>query len=247
MSPLMEVGKIRKREVWPFRGNCEKDEGVLDEVSFHMEFLDEKALPEIVKLQELIARSLPDPKIFHLQGEADLREIFRLERAVIGVLADEGLAAYSIVRIPGEAEDNLGRDLDLPSEEQGNVAHLQAIAVHPAYRGNGLQRRMAAAHLGVIGELGCRHVCCTVSPLNPFSLNNLFGFGFLVKGLKPKFEGWWRFILHRAIPLQKVGGSEEIKIDGSDIAGQVDLLSRGFVGFRMAFVPGGFDVFYRRS
>ncbi len=244
MRSLIKTGKIRKLEAGPFLRNCEKDEGVPEEVSYRMEFLDEKALPEILDLQKLIARSLSDPKIFHLQYEDDLREIFRLDRSVIGVLADDGLAAYSIIRIPGEAADNLGSDLNLPHEELCKVAHLQAIAVHPAYRGNGLQQKMAGAHLRVIEDLGCGNVCCTVSPQNPVSLHNTLECGFLIRGLRPKFEGWWRFILHRPIPCQTALVSGEIRISGSDIAGQVALLSRGLVGFGMTFVPGGFDVFY---
>jgi GNAT superfamily N-acetyltransferase len=215
------------------------------EASFRMQFLDEKDIPDILNLQAQVARCLPDPKIFHLQSEEDLREIFCLERSVIGVMADDVLAAYSIIRIPGEAADNLGRDLNLPSEELGNVAHLQAIAVHPAYRGSGLQRRMERAHLEVIEELGFKHICCTISPENPISLRNTLQCGFLIKGLRPKFEGWWRFILHKEFPYETMTGPKEIRIRGSDIAGQVDLLRRGFVGFKMAFIPGGFEVFYR--
>lgn len=244
MSSLIVAGKIRKRAIWPGLEVDGKEGSGQKEVSYRMEFLDEEALPAVLDLQTLIAKSLPDPKIFHLQGEDDLREIFRLDRSMIGVLADDGLAAYSIIRIPGEAADNLGRDLDLPPEELRQVAHLQAIAVHPAYRGNGLQQRMAAAHFGVIEDLGCRHVCCTVSPRNPLSLSNLLDCRFLIKGLRLKFEGWWRFILHGSIPRQAIVISEEARISGSDIAGQVALLSRGLTGFKMALVPGGFDVFY---
>jgi GNAT superfamily N-acetyltransferase len=216
------------------------------EASFRMQFLDEKDIPDILNLQAQVARCLPDPKIFHLQSEEDLREIFCLERSVIGVMADDVLAAYSIIRIPGDAADNLGRDLNLPSKELGNVAHLQAIAVHPAYRGEGLQRRMERAHLGVIEDLGFKHVCCTISPQNPVSLRNTLECGFLIKGLRLKFEGWWRFILHRSFPCETMTSREGFRINGSDIAGQVDLLRRGFVGFKMAFVLGDFDVFYGR-
>ena len=66
-----------------------------------------------------------------------LREILRHERSVIGVTTEEGLIAFSMIRIPGLAHDNLGRDINLPEEELCKVAHLQAAAVHPAYRGNG--------------------------------------------------------------------------------------------------------------
>lgn len=246
MSSLIEVGKIRRRTSWNHQGDDTKEMKHPRETNFRMQFLDEKAIPEIQNLQAQVARCLPDPKIFHLQSEEDLGHNFQLERSVIGVLVEDRLAAYSIIRLPGEAADNLGRDLNLPPEELGSIAHLQAIAVHPAYRGSGLQRRMEMAHLKVIEDLGIKHVCCTISPQNPVSLCNTLECGFLIKGLRLKFEGWWRFILHRSRPCETIMDHEEISINGSDIAGQVDLLRQGFVGFKMAFVPGGFDVFYRR-
>ncbi len=88
-----------------------------------------------------------------------------------------------------DAEDNLGRDIGLSEREQKKVVHLQAAAVHPAYRGNGLQRRMTSAHLKVIENLGYEHVFCTVSPKNPVSLGNVFSCGFVINALKPEFEG----------------------------------------------------------
>lgn len=218
-----------------------------EEDGFRMKFLDEKALPDILSLQEEVARCLPDPKIFHLQSEESLWHNFQIERSVIGVLAEDRLAAFSIIRVPGDASENLGRDLSIPSEELGNVAHLQAIAVHPEYRGRGLQRKMERAHIGVIEEMGFKHVCCTIAPQNPVSLHNTLECGFLIKALRPKFEGWWRFILHRSFPRERMIRHEEIRISGSDIAGQAELLSRGFVGFKMAFVPGGFEVSYERE
>ena len=108
-----------------------------------------------------------------------------------------GLVAYSIIRIPGLAEDNLGRDLNLTEEKQMKVAHLQATVVHPHFRGNGLQRKMARAHLEEIAEMGYEHVCCTVSPKNPVSLSNILSCGFVIRGLIPKFGEWWRYIMYK--------------------------------------------------
>jgi len=213
-------------------------------------FLNEDCLQDILELQKLIARNLSTPEVFHLQEIASFRDLFALDRAVIGVLTEDGLIAYSIIRFPGDAEDNLGRDIGLSEREQRKVAHLQAVAVHPAYRGNGLQRRMATAHLRVIEDLGYEHVCCTVSPKNPFSLGNVFACGFVIAGLKPKFEGWWRYIMYKNISLSRNleprDAKEVIAIKSLDIQAQVDLLKQGFVGFKMALLPEGFEVFYGR-
>jgi ribosomal protein S18 acetylase RimI-like enzyme len=213
-------------------------------VRYEMKFLDESALQDILNLQELIARDLPSPEIFRLHDEDYFSRLFRLERSVIGVIVDGSLIAYSLIYIPGKGGENLGRDVGLPEEELERVAHLQAAVVHPAYRGNGLQKKMGAAHLKVIEEMGFEHVLCTVSPKNPFSLRNVFSNGFVIRGLKPKFEGAWRYIMYKNFLHAISFRCETVSIRGSDIECQVDLLSRGYLGFDIRLLSENFEVCY---
>jgi len=235
---------------WIKREGFLPPEGASRKESYKMCFLDKSFLQDILELQDRITQDLPAPEIFRLLEDDYFSEIFRLDRAVIGVTTEDGLIAYSIIRLPGDAEDNLGRDIGLPETDLDKVAHLQATVVHPAYRGMGLQRRMARAHLEVIEDLGYEHVCCTVSPKNPVSLGNIISSGFVIKNLTPKFEGWWRYIMYKKnscpIKIDESRAGEEISIAGRDIKGQVDLLNQGFIGFRMALRPEGFEVFYGR-
>lgn len=215
-----------------------------------MRFLKAGSLPDLMSLQSIIAANLPCPEIFMLHEERFFQEILRLERSVIGVTAEEELIAFSIIRIPGLADDSLGKDLNMREEELIKVAHLQAAAVHPAYRGNGLQRKLTSAHLRVIEEMGYEHVCCTVSPKNPVSLANYLSCGLMIEGLRRKMQGWWRFILHKNIlhpnfaDMERPVDINEIKIQISDIEGQLDLVKRGFKGFKITFLPDGAEVFY---
>lgn len=209
-----------------------------------MRFLDESALQDILNLQELIALGLPSPEIFRLHDEDYFRSLFKSERSVIGVIVDGSLIAYSLIYIPGKEGENLGRDVGLPEKELERVAHLQAAVVHPACRGNGLQKRMGAAHLGVIEEMGFEHVLCTVSPKNPFSLRNVFFNGFVIRGLKPKFEGAWRYIMYKNLLHPASFHCETVSIRGSDIEGQVDLLSRGYLGFDIRLLSADFEICY---
>jgi ribosomal protein S18 acetylase RimI-like enzyme len=250
--PLIDTGMIRRHEAssCPTAGEAEYSR-------FDMKFLKSGSLPDLMNLQSIIAANLPCPEIFMLHEEKFFQEIFRLERSIIGVTADEELIAFSIIRIPGLADDSLGKDLNLRDEELIKVAHLQAAAVHPAYRGNGLQRKLTSVHLRVIKEMGYEHVCCTVSPKNPVSLANYLSCGLAIEGLRPKMLGWWRYILHKSIlhpDYMDLEGSVdkdesaarriEIKMQISDIEGQLDLLKRGFKGFRIAFLPEGAEIFY---
>jgi hypothetical protein len=226
-----------------------------------MKFLNAGFLEDLLELQSIIAASLPCPEIFMLHDDQYLWQILRHDRSVIGVITEEGLIAFSVIRIPGPSHDNLGRDINLPEEEVTKVAHLQAAAVHPAYRGNGLQRKLTFAHLGVIEEMGYQHVCCTVSPKNPVSLRNYLSCGLVIEGLCPKMQGWWRFILHKNIRQSNSTDAqgtvdmnasmnlsgikrEEIWVRISDIEGQLELLRRGFKGYKIAYHPDGLNVFY---
>jgi predicted GNAT family acetyltransferase len=266
MGSLIESGKLRRNGRLSGRGELERID-----YPYEMKNLCEDSLRDLVGLQSLIAERLPEPEIFRLHDELDFNDIFQGEHSVIGVTTAIGLVAYSIIRIPGLAEDNLGRDLFLTKKEQMKVAHLQATVVHPHFRGNGLQKKMARAHLEVIAEMGYEHVCCTISPKNPVSLSNILSCSFVIRGLIPKFGGWWRYIMYKGTPgpsytsvgIDTTAGNdtvidkgsytgssslteEEVRIRCSDIVGQVDLLKKGFVGVRLAIGPKNPEVIYRK-
>jgi len=220
-----------------------------------MKYLHPGSLPDLLSLQNFIAANLPCPEIFMLHDNMYFREALRLGSSVIGVTSEKELIAYSIIRIPGDSDDNLGRDINLLEEELLKVAHLQAVAVHPAYRGNGLQRKLTSAHLRVIEEMGFEHACCTVSPKNPVSLANMLSCGFVIEALHPKMHGWWRYILHKDIlnrgPIYGEEPESEVWRNGipiqiTDIKGQLDLLKRGFKGFKVELHPEGAEVFYAK-
>lgn len=264
MSHLIESGMIRMDKKPYGRGESERKDH-----PYEMKFLKKDSMQDLMSLQSLIAENLPEPEIFRLHDDEDFRDVFQSEHSVIGVITSEGLAAYSIIRIPGLAKDNLGIDINLTKEEQMKVAHLQATAVHPHFRGNGLQRRMASAHLDVVENMGYEHICCTISPRNPISLANILSCGFVIKSLIPKYGGWWRYIMYKGILLPSrisdganmgintVNGmdfntsrgnipGDEVRVQCSDIESQIDLLRKGFVGFGVTPNSKYPEVFYRR-
>ena len=264
MSHLIESGMIRLDKKPYCRSESERNDH-----PYEMKFLRKDSIQDLVSLQSLIAENLPEPEIFRLHDDEDFRDVFQSEHSVIGVTTPEGLAAYSIIRIPGLAKDNLGLDINLTKGQQMKVAHLQATAVHPHFRGNGLQQRMASAHLDVVENMGYEHVCCTISPRNPISLHNILSCGFVIKGLIPKFGGWWRYIMYKGnlrhsrnsddanLGINTVAGINfnmsresileyEVRVRCSDIESQIDLLTKGFVGFGVTPDSKCPEVLYRR-
>ena len=165
-----------------------------EDVGYQMKFLDISSIDDVVKLQEIMAQALPDKEIFRLTTPEEFRDLLARQRSVIGVLTEDGLIAYNVVSFPGKEGDNFGADIGLAPEELEKVAHLKAVVVHPDYRGNQLQRRLAKAHQEVLREMGYRHVCSTVSPKNAISIQNHFANGFVIKGLKVKYGDRLRYI-----------------------------------------------------
>ncbi len=235
-TTLIETGLIKK-----VKGGPEKRSTV-----YEMRFLSKAALEDILNLQELIASNLPSPEIFRLHDKGFFLDLFEIDRSVIGITVEGIPIAYSLIHIPGRSQENLGKDAGLPDKELNKVAHLQAVVVHPDYRGNGLQRRMGRVQLKVIEDMGYEHVCCTVSPKNPISLRNILSNGFVIKGLRPKFEGSWRYIMYRNIPHPILIQGMTVDINSPDIKGQIDLLTNGFLGFDMKMSSNSFDVIYGR-
>ena len=108
------------------------------------------------------------------------------------------LAAVFDILYPGLDSCNYGYDLNLTESELLQVVHMDTSAVHPDYRGQGLQGRMVhTAERELVGS-GKRILLCTVHPENQFSLNNMLNQGFEIQKRVRKY-GSERLILRKNI------------------------------------------------
>jgi ribosomal protein S18 acetylase RimI-like enzyme len=237
VSSVIEAGRIKKN----------KGSILQEDVSYEMRFMDEGDLKDMMVLQEIIVKNLSDKEIFRTHPPEYFKDHFKVDNSVIGISTDDGLIAYNVLYFPGMHTDNFGTDIDLPSDELDKVVHLETVAVHPAFRGNSLQRRMEGVHLRIIQEMGYVHVCCMVSPKNRPSLQNIFSNGLAIKALKIKFGWRLRYIMHKNLLHPSAIGPEEIRVNGLNIEGQVDLLKKGFLGFQMIKLADGFEISYGKD
>lgn len=115
--------------------------------------------------------------------------------------SDSGYCAgVLLVIFPGEAEDNLARDMSLKGYLMA-VAHIESAAVRAESRGNGIQKKLI--------EYACDYLCrkcgniryamATVSPDNIPSLKSFEKAGFKIMLTKEKYGGKLRHILMREI------------------------------------------------
>lgn len=156
----------------------------MEEVHKYLEFLHEvKAMME-------------QDEWFFLDPDEEVYEM--MERDAMGIwLAEDGarIAAVFCVVYPGMEKFNLGYDLNFGEEDLNRVVHMDTAAVHPDYRGQGLQQRMM---LHAEQELEGRILMCTIHPDNRYSLNNVLKQGYSIEKKTEKY-GSIRYILRKDI------------------------------------------------
>jgi len=112
-------------------------------------------------------------------------------------MEEDRLAAVFDVLHPGLNSYNYGYDLDLCEEELLQVVHMDTSAVHPDYRGLGLQARMV--HMAEQELSGRKRILLsTVHPENRFSLNNMLNQGYGIQKRVGKY-GSERYVLRKDI------------------------------------------------
>ena len=161
---MIEAGIIKKN-----KGSPEEEDAV-----FEIRYMDEDNLDEMMALQEVIIQNLADKEIFRTHSIDYFKNLFQVEKAAIGAFTEEGLIACSVLKFPEEIEDNFGADVNLPVDDLSRVVHIAKVAVHPAFRGNSLQRKLQGIHLEVAREMGCYHACCMVSPKTAIACRTCF-------------------------------------------------------------------------
>ena len=190
-----------------------------------------------------MVKSLPNPELFQPELADFYKEQLIKDKTVIGAVTYEGLIAFGLFRVPGQSGDNMGRDLGI--NDLNKVVHLELLVLHPYYRGNSMQKLISRTLIDLIIERNYEDICCTVSPKNYYSLNNMISLGFSIRKIKIKFEDKLRCIMHKNVLKQPDSTWQEVvDVDGKNIAIQERLVKDGFEGFALKGTEGNFVISY---
>lgn len=161
--------------------------GTLADVEIFIQFLDE------------VKAGMPQQHWFYLDPPETVREMIADGIMEVWLAMDEDrLAAVFDILYPGLNSYNYGFDLGLCEEELLQVIHMDTSAVHPDYRGLGLQGRMVHMAEQELFGRGKRILLSTVHPENRYSLNNMLKQGYEIQKLVGKY-GSKRYILRKDI------------------------------------------------
>jgi hypothetical protein len=94
----------------------------------------------------------------------------------------------------------------------------------------------------------CDCVVATVSPKNLFSLKNLFACGFIIIARANMYGGHERFILKKKLAdIQSFQTVEHVEINVHDRVKMADMLSEGYVGYKMRHRSAGVYILFGRE
>ena len=230
-------------------------------IPFEIRYLEKCDLPQIMSLQDVILGRLSRKDLLEPFSREFMASHIGANGFIIGTFVRDELIAFRNVYFPDvkDREWNLGYDIGLKTpEDLRQVANLQMICVHPAYRGNSLGRRMNSHAIDIIRRSAhYAHLCATVSPYNYWNINILLQCGFTIRVLKEKYGGKVRYVVYQNLirALDDAPADTPVSVRLTDLARQKALFQCGFIGIRLRQIDGyrpqrptdcanGFDVIF---
>lgn len=204
---------------------------------YTMKLLNQDRLEDVIELEHKVYEGLNNKDILYFDTYEDMLADMKQGARIIGVVNDQDrLIAYRYIGFPGTDKRNMGYDINLPKNQLEKVVHLETTVVDPEYRGNGLQDLTLRVASGMVRSEGYRHLLCTVSPYNFFSLYNVMKNGLKIKSIKKKYgsedeEGLWRFILHSDLEKKFINPIDVVISKWANLDLQRELISNGYIGY----------------
>ena len=191
-------------------------------------------LPEVEALQQQVCAVLADPNILQPLSRDELQNILNGNGVMIGVFDKEHCIAFRALLKPMVDEDeHLGADVG--ATDFARVLYQEISNVHPDYRGQNLQKRMAEFILEQVDLSSYDWMCATVMPYNVASLKDKFAQGMKVYALKLKYGGKLRYVFGKKLRVESALFTESKTISMSDTASQQQLIEMGYIGVAMSF------------
>lgn len=157
-------------------------------------------MDEIEHIMNQVLGSMEHKEWYVTDDRAFLERHIEKEGYILKYMENETIAGFLVVRHPGVATDNLGREIENCNEELlGKVAHMESAAVLPAYRGQRIQKKLLEAAEEQERKLGMHYLMATVHPDNVYSCANLETLGYRCLKETSKYGGLPRLILYKEL------------------------------------------------
>ena len=151
-------------------------------------------LEDFMAFTHQVQDAMPRKDWFAVDPDEETRALAEAGDLEFWMAESQGCLAgvFSIVH-PRLRVCNLGWETGMAESELLSVTHMDTAAVHPDFRGQGLQRRlMEAAEQMLAGRI----LMCTIHPENRYSLHNALSLGYRIEKKAARY-GSIRYILRK--------------------------------------------------
>lgn len=156
---------------------------------------------EITALAKRVQDNMPNKDFYVVSNEA--RTEWKLRENSFAYIAKdkESIVGFFIFMMPGlDKEENLGYNIGLSDSDLARVLCMDSVAVDPAYRGLGLQRKFLELGEDEGHRRGYDIFMATVDPRNTASLKNFLDSDYNIVCIK---DSYYAAGIPRALLLKK--------------------------------------------
>lgn len=158
-------------------------------------------IARIIQLMTQVKKAMPQKEWFVDDNAEYLQHLLNGHGFIL--LAEDAitqrLASFFMVKFPGLSEDNLGYHLDFSEEKLLQCVHMDSCVVHPDFRGQHLQSRMATLAEQQLQPMPYRYLLGTIHPDNCYSLNSMLRCGYRVMKETTLYGGLARVIIMKEL------------------------------------------------
>ena len=167
--------------------------------TFHIREADMNDFDTFLKLQDIIMDALPDKDIYAPFTDEETRDQLENDFCWLAFAENGDVAGVSVL-VPNTKEDqstNYGHHFNYDEEHLKRTASFDMTMVVPEYRGYGLQRLFNKIRIAKAIELGATEGITSISPLNPYSYNNVLILNFEIVDRRELYGGKDRYLLRK--------------------------------------------------
>ena len=165
---------------------------------FQVKKCTENDFDKIIELQNVVISQL-ESCILRQNTEKMFHECLEAPNVTIGVWHNCELVAFSVLYFPKTIEEDLAHSLKSIDASSLKSVNYKLCIVKKEYRGNSLQHEMGKILLPYAVENNAEIICATVSPNNPYSINNIRKLGFVYDSSQIKYEDVERNLYYKLI------------------------------------------------